>query len=452
MATMSDAPGLTNDRGRRAANDPAATLLSAVLSEAAARPAGGPAWLVALRRSAVRHLEATGFPKHNDESWRFTPIRDLLRVPYARSTRNAEPPAQADVLSGFDAPHIVLVNGRPQGGFPNADGLEVRRLSDVFAGAPDRLAPYVGRLIAAHDGFSAVNTALFEDGLLVVARRGVKVGPVHLVVAAAPGSEPTLAVPRILVIAEPMSELRVVESRQTVGTGRHLESAVTEVFVEEGARVEHVRIHRGSQHSSSVATVAVSQGKDSHFASRAFTFGGALARLDLRVSFGGEGAECSLDGLYAAEAGELVDHQTTIDHAVPRCTSRQRYKGIVGAGGVAVFDGTVLVRKGASKTEAHQENRNLCLSPDAVVHTKPHLEIDTDDVKCSHGATVGRLDPAQLFYLRARGMDAELARSVLTYAFAREMVQSVGDDALGSALEGMLATRLPDGATARGLT
>jgi Fe-S cluster assembly protein SufD len=173
--------------------------------------------------------------------------------------------------------------------------------------------------------------------------------------------------------------------------------------------------------------------------------------LDLRVAFEGPGAECTLDGLYLATTGDLVDHQTTIDHASTRCSSRERYKGAIDGTGIAVFDGTVLVRPGASGTAAHQENRNLCLSPDAVVHTKPHLEIDTDDVKCSHGATVGRLDPAQLFYLRARGMDAALARSLLTYAFAREMVETVADEGLRRALESTIAEILPGGAAAREL-
>jgi Fe-S cluster assembly protein SufD len=230
-----------------------------------------------------------------------------------------------------------------------------------------------------------------------------------------------------------------------------LDSAVTEIAVGDGARVEHVRVHHGEPGTASVATVAVGLGRNGHFASRVFTFGGAPARLDLRVALQGEGAECVLDGLYVARAGELVDHQTTIDHAKPRCASRERYKGAIDGEGTAVFDGTVVVRAGASGTEAHQENRNLCLSPDAVVHAKPHLEIDTDDVKCSHGATVGRLDPDQLFYLRARGLGADVARSVLTFAFAREMVEPISDEALRSALESTIAGLLPNGAMAREL-
>src|SRR5262249_6682542 len=214
---------------------------------------------------------------------------------------------------------------------------------------------------------------------------------------------------------------------------------------------EHVRIVHGQTSTARLGTVAVRQPRDSRYASKVFTFGGSLSRVDLRVNLAGPGAECTLDGLYLAGTGELVDHHTTIDHANPDCSSRERYKGVVDGSGVAVFDGTVFVRSGASRTQAHQENRNLVISPDGVVHAKPHLEIDTDDVKCSHGATVGRLDPSQLFYLRARGVDERVARSLLTYAFAREMVEPLRDAALRLALENLLAELLPGGAAAREL-
>jgi len=194
----------------------------------------------------------------------------------------------------------------------------------------------------------------------------------------------------------------------------------------------------------------VRQGRSSQYASRVFTFGGATSRLDVRVALDGEGAECVLEGLYVAREDELVAHHTTVDHAKPHCSSRQRYKGAMDGTGTAVFDGTVLVRHGAARTEAHQENRNLLLSGNAVIHTKPHLRIDADDVKCSHGATVGRLDPAQLFYLRSRGVDAHVARALLTYAFLREMTASVPED-LRSSLEDKISALLPDGAVAKEL-
>lgn len=447
---MNDAALLSKDRGRAGSVDSAPALLSAILAEVQKRTHAGPPWLEALRGESVRWLETRGFPLPNEEGWRFTPIRHVLRVAYAPAGANGGS-SSAAASEDRDCPVLTLHNGRPRGALPEVSGLDVSRLSDVIANEPERVEPFLGSVASVADGFSAANTALFDDGLFMVARRGSKVGPVHITVAAAPDSRPTLGTPRILVVAEPMSEVRIVESRRTVGTGSYLDSAVTEIVVGDGARVEHVRVHHGEHSSASIATLAVRQGRDSRFVSRVFTFGGAPARLDLRVAFQGEGAECVLDGLYVSRTGDLVDHQTTIDHATPRCTSRERYKGAIDGAGVGVFDGTVLVRPGASGTVAHQENRNLCLSPDAVVHAKPHLEIDTDDVKCSHGATVGRLDPAQLFYLRARGMDLEVARSVLTYAFAREMAEPISDQALRTALEDTIARLLPNGRMAREL-
>jgi Fe-S cluster assembly protein SufD len=446
---MNDAALLPKDRGRAGLVDPAPALLSAILAEIEKQKHADPPWLAELRRESVRWLETRGFPLPNEESWRFTPIRPLLRVPYSLATASDDPASR--IAGGSEVPSLLLENGRPKGALPNVPGLEVRRLSEVIRNDPGRVEPFFGKVARIADAFSAANTALFEDGLLIAAPRGSKTGAIHVTVAASPGARPTLGTPRILVVAEPLSEVRLVELRQSPGAGSYLDCAVTEIVVGDGARVEHVRVHHGEPSIASIATIAVSQGRDSHFASRVFTFGGAPARLDLRVALQDQGAECVLDGLYISRAGDLVDHQTTIDHAKPRCTSRERYKGAIEAEGVAVFDGTVLVRPGASGTEAHQENRNLCLSPDAVVHTKPHLEIDTDDVKCSHGATVGRLDPAQLFYLRARGLELGVARSVLTYAFAREMVETISDPALRSALEGTIAQLLPNGLMAKEL-
>jgi Fe-S cluster assembly protein SufD len=445
--TMNDATSLTKATGRREPADAASALLAAVLAATTKRREAESSWLGAIRRESVSWLESHGFPLPNEESWRFTPIKHLLRTPYAFSVgRPGTLP-----LDGVDPKAAVIVNGRPEGSLGGVQGVDVMRISEAIEKEPEQVERHLGKLATVNDGFAAANTALFEDGLFVVVRRGAKVGPLHLSVVSAPGAQPTFTTPRILVVAEPMSEVRIVESRWTIGTGPHLDSAVTEVAAGDGARVEYVRLHRGEPSSASLATVAVRLGRDGHFSSRVFTFGGAPARLDLRVAFEGDGGECLLDGLYIARAGDLVDHQTTIDHARPRCTSRERYKGVIGGEGVAVFDGTVVVRPGASGTEAHQENRNLCLSPDAVVHAKPHLEIDTDDVKCSHGATVGRLDPAQLFYLRARGLDADVARSVLTFAFAREMVEPISDDVLRNALENTIAGLLPGGAMAREL-
>jgi Fe-S cluster assembly protein SufD len=343
---------------------------------------------------------------------------------------------------------VRIDGGRADANAVSDDGaVEVSRIADVLAREPGRLEPYLGALAAHDHGFVAQNTALFTDGVVVRARPGSK-GVLYLE-HVGHGSAPTLATPRIVVIAEAGSELWLVESFHA--RGEHLTSAVTEAYLGAGATLEHVRIIAGSGTQANLGTVAVEQRRDSRYTSRVFTFGGNVSRLDLRIALVEPGAECGLDGLYLVGSGDVVDHHTVIDHESPRCTSRERYKGVVDGDGVGIFDGTIVVRRGASGTEAHQENRNLLLSNDAVVHAKPHLEIDTDDVRCSHGATVGRIDPAQLFYLRSRGIDAEMARSLLTFAFAREMVLAVGRSDVREALEDLLSSRLPAGSAVKEL-
>ncbi len=443
--------------GRRAEPSASKGLLAATMADLRLRSLSGPPWLMERRAEAERFLSASGFPRPTDEAWRLTPLHGVLRVPYSRSTSaNDEPDIEREHGPRIAGQRAAIVNGVPVldrawAGAEPAPGIEVRRIADVLASDPGRLEPYLGRLAVSDHGFVAQNTCFFDDGLVVVARSTGRSETLHLVHLGAPSASPTLGTPRVLVVAEPGSDMSLVESHLVRGEGLYLESAVTEVFVGAGARVEHVRVQHGSERGASTETIAVRQSAGSRYVSRVFTFGGSLSRLDLRVELAEEGAECALDGLYLARSGDIVDHHTVIQHESPRCSSHERYKGIVDGSGLAVFDGTVIVRRGAARTEAHQENRNLLLSNDAVVHTKPHLEIDTDDVKCSHGATVGRLDPAQLFYLRSRGMDADVARSLLTYAFAREMAAKVTPDDLRLSLEDIIAAFLPAGRAAKEL-
>jgi Fe-S cluster assembly protein SufD len=346
----------------------------------------------------------------------------------------------------------VISNGRLVSA-AKIPGVEVGTRAEPFPELERLLEAHLGRTARIDDGFTAQNAALFEDAVVIRVKEGTTLAAPIVVVHAAGGADsPLLSVPRILVVADPGSDATIVQAHVFAGGAAVLESSVTEVVVLSGARLEHVRLHQGTPESAAVARVSVRQGKDSSYASRVFTFGGALARLSLSVLLDGAGASAVLDGLYLADEGDVLDHHTIVDHASPHCTSRERYKGTLDRTALAVFDGTVIVRRGASKTEGHQENRNLLLSNDAIVHTKPHLRIDTDDVKCSHGATVGRLDPEQLFYLRSRGIDESVARSMLIFAFAQDMTEGVRSPELREALAARIAARLPGGEEARELT
>lgn len=367
--------------------------------------AEGPAWLVDLREQGRTAFRDRGFPTAKDEAWRFTSVRSITRVPFEQGD---EPPVEVegDVPTGF----------------------RVRTLAEVIRDEPQQVEPHLGKL-ADNQFFAALNSALFRDGLVITVE-GKPEAPLSLRYRARSGGSSRVVYPRVLVLCQPGSEGTLIERHGGAGENPHLTNSVTEVVVGENASLEHLRAHRGWSRGHTLSTLAARQARDSRFTSRSFAIGGALHRLDTRVELRGTGAECTLDGLYLARTGEHLDHQTLVDHAVPHGTSHQKYKGIVDESGHAVFDGTVIVRKDARKSDAHQENRNLLLSDSAQVHTKPHLEIDNDDVACSHGATVGRLDEKQLFYLRARGMGAEEARSLLTYAFAHELVDRVAAPAV----------------------
>lgn len=380
----------------------------------------GPSWLVMRRREALASLAKTGFPGNKLEAWRFTSVRPIVSVPFAHAE------SYAPVV---DAP----------------SGVEVVALRDALSGGAEWLEPYLGR-IAPNEHFVALATALFADGVAIRVPRGVSASrPIRVAHTARPGEAPRATYPRLVVVAEEGSAVRIVETFASEGSGTHLTVPVAEIAVGPNASVDHVRVAFGDSRAFHLGTVAVREERDARFTSHVVTMGGGITRVDLRVVLDGEGAECSLDGLYLAGASDHVDHQTWVEHAKPHGTSQQSYRGVLFGRAHGVFDGTVIVRKDAQQTVAHQENRNLLLSNDAVVNTKPHLEIDADDVKCSHGATIGALDETQLFYLRARGIDAETARAVLTLAFARTIVERIGETDVRDALGDAIRARLPGG-------
>ncbi|MCA9530773.1 MAG: Fe-S cluster assembly protein SufD [Myxococcales bacterium] len=439
-------------------------------------PSGGPAWLDALRDEASRTVRESGLPGRKTEAWRFTPVGDLVALPFEQA------PAPAPATTGRRAPETAP-GGRPgddgtwrlrvEGGRPRLDlagaapaGVVVRSIAEVLAAPDDPLAAplreHLGRLAPATH-FSALNTALFEDGVVLHLAKGASAAaPVHLVYAPASSATdgpPTVAYPRVLVLAEQGSRLTLVESfpagsaspdgpscgDEPAGESapRHLDNLVTELVLGPGARVDHIRVHEAPDFV--ISRTIVREARDAHYTSRVVSLAGALMRADLHVLLDGPGAECELDGAYVAGGRDKLDHHTLVEHRSPHCTSRQNYRGVLDDKALGVFDGIVIVHRDAQKTEAHQENRNLLLSASATVHTKPHLEIDADDVICTHGATVGSLDEDQLFYLRARGLDEATARAILTYAFVRSVVDDIGLQPLRDRLARALLHRMPEG-------
>jgi len=412
---------------------------------------GMPSPLAALRERAIAGFTASGFPTTRDEDWKYTSVAPLAAQPFPLAEPAPLDDAADAVLHGAAladaACTLVFVNG----GFSPAHS----RRSDLPAGVlvidlasavRDHFALLEGFLATClppeSGAFAALNTAFLRDGAFVYVPRDVRVeAPIHLVFANRGCATPAVAHPRTLIVAAAGGDATVIEQHIGLDGGSYWSNAVTEIALGRGSRIAHYKLQDEARDAFHIGATAARQGADSHFRSHAVSLGARLARNDVTTRFEQSGGSCALDGLYLLDGERHADQHTAIDHAVPRCSSEQLYKGILGDRGRAVFNGKVIVRPDAQHTDARQMNKNLLLSPDAEVDTKPQLEIFADDVKCSHGATIGRLDEESLFYLRARGIDAAAARDLLTFAFANELVERVAVASWRDRLAGLIRER-----------
>jgi Fe-S cluster assembly protein SufD len=402
--------------------------------EAFKRDAGfGSAGLPAIRQAAFDRFLARGFPTTRDEEWRHTPIAPIPTLAFERApARTIDAAALARFsLGATTAPVVVVSNGRAalaQGSLPA--GVSIRTIRDA---RPDDLAP---ARPAGGTVFVDLNAAFFEDVVIIdIAPGAIVREPLHVLCVAEAGRGTVLVSPRLLLIAGEQSQASVIESYATVGDGVSFVNAVTDVHVAAGARLDHVKLQRQQDASFHLAGMFVRTGRGGVFTSHAITLGGRIARNDIVSVLDGDGAECTLNGLYVAGGESLVDTHTTIDHAQPHCPSHEVYKGILAGRARAVFNGKIIVRQDAQKTDAKQTNKALLLTDDAQINTKPQLEIFADDVKCTHGAAIGQLDEDALFYLKARGIGSLEARNMLIHAFAGDVLNGVkSDDARRTAM------------------
>ncbi|PYQ04832.1 MAG: Fe-S cluster assembly protein SufD [Acidobacteria bacterium] len=414
---------------------------------AAGRSGAEPSWLQRQREEAMERFQERGFPTTAEEDWRFTNVAPIARTAFRRATGAGLGPVRAEAPQG--GPEIVFVDGRyspAQSSAPDEGGVEVRSLAEALAKEPARLAEQLGRLVDGHGtSLADLNTAFLDDGAVIFVPAGLVVKePLHVrFFSTATSERPMVTHPRTLVVAGRNSQAQIVEIYGGAAGAAYFTNAVTEIVLEDGAVVDHYRLQRESEAAYHAALTAVVQGRASRFKSHSFALGARLARHDLRQLFAAEGGECELLGLFAVAGEQHTDTHTLIDHAHPHCTSRELYKGILDGKARGVFVGRIVVREGASKTDAHQTNKNLLLSREALVDSLPQLEILASDVKCKHGSTTGQLDPTALFYLRSRGISEAAARSLLVSAFAGDVVGRVGVPALRAALERDLRERLP---------
>ncbi len=419
------------------------------------RATGGPSWLPALRRKSMDRFTELGFPTTRNEDWHFTSVTPIaervFKIPPTRSGPATLSPQDVTALViGDPAWHrLVFVNGRFESSLSNFAGLpaEVRitTLAEALKESPEFVAEHLGKLAKSDaQTFTAFNTAFAQDGVVIHVPRGEVVeAPIHIVHIADSHAAGAGIHPRLLVVAEPLSRIAIVESFACNGTmgAAYLVNAVAEIEVGNGARVDHYKIQRESTDSFHVSTTQVRQGRDSTYHSFSYAAGAALSRTNIYTQLAGDGGEARLNGLYLIDGAQHADHQTFVEHLAPSCASRELYKGILDGGSHGVFNGKVYVDPIAQKTDGKQTNHALLLSDHARVDTKPQLEIFADDVKCTHGATVGRLDEGALFYMKSRGLGAENARALLTYAFAAEVLETIELDVLREGLEALAFAR-----------
>jgi Fe-S cluster assembly protein SufD len=410
-----------------------------------------PAWLRTLRTSGVSYFIELGFPAVTQEEWRFTNPEPLASFPFVRAGAPDRHDLTASDLEAFrfgalKGPRLVFVDGWfvPELSslvVPDRD-VTIASLATALRWQPNLLESRLGR-IARHEDrpLTALNTAFLQDGAFIQVPAGTEwETPIHLLfVSRTPGA---VVQPRNLIVAEARSRVRVIEDYVSLHQAASFTNAVTEIVAGPGAWVEHVKIQRENTASLHVAAIEAQQARDSRVLSHSISLGARLARNDINLRFQAEGCESVLNGLYFAGGGQLTDHHTLADHASPHCASHEFYHGILAGQARGVFNGRILVRPDAQKTDAKQTNRNLLLSDEATVNTKPQLEIFADDVKCTHGATVGQLDEDAMFYLRSRGIGQERARQMLIQAFASDVLNRITIEPVRQTLDALLAGRL----------
>lgn len=399
-------------------------------------------WLELVRGGAIERFEQLGFPTVREEEWKYTNLATLAKENFQPALTPVEPVADVARYAYPETQnaHLVAVNGFLREDLSTKEGLGEVVAIDLLSAVADArynkiVRDYLARNANYHDnGLTALNTAFLQSGVFLWVPKNVKLETPLQITFVADGPQ-SANFPRLLVVAEENSSATVIESFVSNGNERHFTNAIAEVVLKDGARLEHYRLQNESKSAFHLATTAAELGRASSYDVTSINLGAQLARHDVSVVMDQEGAECWVDGLYVVGANQHTDTHSVIDHKQPHCNSHQLYKGILDGNGRAVFNGKIFVREGAQKTDAMQTNKNLLLSPEARVDTKPQLEIYADDVKCAHGAAVGQIDEEELFYLQARGMNPELGRSLLTYGFAEEVIGKIKIDSIRSQLD-----------------
>ena len=405
----------------------------------------------AIRRAAIAKFAEVGFPTTHDEEWKYTDVSPIARMQFKPVLGSAPSGLTTNDIERFTfgIPHLLVV----------VDGWFSRELSrlqnlpaDVYAGSLAEALRTDGAMIERHlarhvrydeNAFTALSAAFLRDGAFIRIPQGrILDAPIHVLCISTVSEDPFVCHPRNLIVAEKSSQAAVLESYVSLGQNKYFTNAVSEIVLAENAVLEHDKLQLESNQAFHVGTIHIHQERNSNFIQHSISMGGMLTRNNITAVLDGEGIESTVNGLFLGTSTQHIDNHTAIDHAKPHCNSHELYKGILSGKSRGVFNGKIFVRKDAQKTDAKQTNKNLVLSDEASIDTKPQLEIFANDVKCTHGATIGQLDEEAIFYLRARGVDLAKARDILIFAFASDVVDRLKIEPLRDHLHAMIHDRL----------
>ena len=428
-----------------------------IFDQAKIRTAREFGWLQKQRQEAFSRFAEVGFPTTHDEDWRFTNVSAVANTEFelAQPVKISLQQLERFAISQF-ACRLVFVNGHfapelsciPE--LPN--GVWVRHLARDINSGEALIEDFLGKdLNVQRDPFAALNTALFEDGLSIEIPPGIQLEqPIYALFVTVPGATASMNHPRNLIVAGENSQVTIVEDYVSLGEGVSLSNTATELVAGENANVSHYMIVREGDQAYNFSTLRIQQGRSANVATHSLLLSGGLVRNNVHPVLAGEGSECLINGLFMGNGRQHMDNYMLVEHASPHCDSRQFYNGILNGQSHGVFHGRIIVHKDAQKTDAKQTNRNLLLSDDAQIDTKPQLEIYADDVKCTHGATIGQVDENALFYLRSRGLDEASARHVLLLAFANECLDRMNSPQVRDHLERLVVEGIPEAARISG--
>jgi Fe-S cluster assembly protein SufD len=412
-----------------------------------------PSWLFPLRKAGIARFAELGFPTLKHEDWRFTNVAPIAKLPFKPVFEATRDGLTKDSLSKFPfaklpGTRLVFVNGifsaELSTTLQQKDGIKVGGLAAALTSDSALIEKHLGRYVHTQDNaFASLNNAFFQDGGFVYVAAGQSVAePVQFLFINTSKDAGATTHPRNLIIVEREAKVTVIESYVSLASAATFTNAVTEFALGDNCVVEHCKFQDDSSDAFHIAALHSHLGRTVNFSSHSIVTGAKLSRNNIRTTLDGEGIEAILNGVYLTNGDQLADHHMIVDHARPNCVSHEYFNGVLAGKSKGVFHGRILVRPDAQKTDAKQTNKNLLLSDEATADAKPQLEIYADDVKCTHGATVGQLNDESIYYLRSRGIGLETARRMLIHAFAGEIIDRVKHDALREELDALVWDRL----------